>query len=252
MQLIIKSHTLAKTIVSTMLNRKPYKTVFGGKEASGSYQQIINQIRPHDIYLELFLFNGTVYRYKKPATLNYLNDKNPRVIEDWKNNSSVDNVIYTISDAIEFLKTFTFETHLRYCIYLDPPYPHSSRKSKHRYKFEMSDDEHRALISVIKQLPENVDVLISTYKNKIYEDGLKDWRLHTYESQTRKGLATEYLYMNYSNESGLLHDYSYLGEDRTDRQRIKRKIEREVNKLLSLPAQERNAIIEAVKNLHRL
>lgn len=229
--------------------QKVFETYFGGKQASGSYQQIINQIRPHDVYMELFLGNGTVFRFKKIASQNYLNDKNPQVVGDWKNNSSVDNVIYTISNATEFLKTFKFETHLRYCIYLDPPYPHSSRKSKHRYKFEMSDDEHRQLIEVIKQLPKNVDVLISTYYNKIYEDGLKGWRLHTYESQTRKGLATEYLYMNYSNESGLLHDYRYLGENRTDRQRIKRKIEREINRLLSLPAQERNAIIEKIKNL---
>lgn len=237
--------------MSTFIS-KPYKSVFGGKQASGSYQQIINQIRPHDIYMELFLFNGTVYRFKKPATQSYLNDLNPQVISDWKNCCSADNIVYTISNATEFLKAFKFGKHLRYCIYLDPPYPHSSRKSKHRYKFEMTDDEHRELLNVVLNLPTNVDVLISTYENSIYEEMLSDWHLHTYVSQTRKGLATEYLYMNYTNELGLLHDYSYLGEDRTDRQRIKRKIEREINRLSSLPVQERNAIIEAVKNLHRL
>lgn len=235
-------------IIMTTID-KPFETYFGGKEASGSYQQVINQIRPHDVYMELCVGNGTVFRYLRRAGLTYLNDFNAQIIEAWRNICSDDTIVFTISNVIDFLKSFTFEPHLRYCLYLDPPYPHCCRKSLHRYPFEMTDEEHRELLRVIKTLPVNVDVLISTYENEIYAAELKDWRLLTYNSMTRGGVAVEYLYMNYENPEGLLHDYRYLGVDNTDRQRIKRKIDRKVRQLQELPAAERNAIINAVVQL---
>lgn len=55
----------------------------------------------------------------------------------------------------------------------------------------------------------------------------------------------ECIYMNY-DKPARLHEYTYLGLDCWDRQRIKRKIERFVNKLRGLPDHEREAILEAV------
>jgi hypothetical protein len=51
--------------------------------------------------------------------------------------------------------------------------------------------------------------------------------------------------MNYP-EPKELHDYSLLGKDRTDRQRIKRKIERHVKRLQALSVLERKAILNAL------
>lgn len=232
-----------------MFMNKPFETYFGGKEAAGSYQQIINQIRPHDVYIELCLGNGTVLRYKARAAVSYANDINPDLIAAWRNIWSADDVVFTISDAIGFLRGFRFEPHLRYCVYIDPPYPHCCRKSGHRYAFEMSDDEHRELLRVVKGLPANVDVLVSTYENDIYTDELQSWRLIRYNSMTRGGVAVECLCMNYENAEGLLHDYRYLGRDNTDRQRIKRKIDRKVRQLQELPPAERNAIVAAVTQM---
>ncbi len=54
--------------------------------------------------------------------------------------------------------------------------------------------------------------------------------------------------MNYPQPEEL-HDYRYLGEDFVDRQRIHRKIQRHVDKLLGLPVLERNAILAALRSL---
>ena len=40
-----------------------------------------------------------------------------------------------------------------------------------------------------------------------------------------------------------MHQYDYLGSDSWDRQRIKRKIDRHINKFTNLPEQERNCIL---------
>lgn len=224
---------------------KAFSTYYGGKNGSGVSQQIINEIRPHDVYMELFLGNGSVYRHKKPAAFNILNDLDSVVVEQWRR-SSID-----ISNcaAVDLLTNYHFKETLHYCIYLDPPYPISSRRTARAvYNCEMTDGQHEQLLSVVNELPANVDVLLSTYENDIYKRYLGNWRLKTFTGQTRQGPATEYLYMNYQNGNGLLHDYGYLGEDFTDRQRIKRKINREVEKLKALPATERNAIISEVLN----
>jgi hypothetical protein len=228
----------------------PYDTYFGGKSGSGVTQTIINHIRPHDVYCELFLGNGSVFRHKKLATNSILMDASRQVFSDWFSLLSADhftqNLELNYGDATEFLASYTFADNLRYCIYLDPPYPLSSRRAAREvYECEMMDDDHRQLLQVIRYLPDNVDVLISTYENPIYTEWLHDWHLVTFQAQTRQGPATEHLYMNYVPD-GQLHDYRYLGADRTDRQRIRRKIAREVARLRRLPTAERNAIVSAV------
>jgi site-specific DNA-adenine methylase len=52
----------------------------GGKNGSGVYQQIINQIPPHEIYVEPFLGGGAILRMKKPAAKSICNDtRSPRL-----------------------------------------------------------------------------------------------------------------------------------------------------------------------------
>ncbi|GAB3754655.1 DNA adenine methylase [Spirosoma pomorum] len=222
---------------------KAFSTYYGGKFGAGVSQQIINEIRPHDVYMELFLGNGAVYRLKKPAKTSVLNDLDPVVVREW-NRTGID---VSNLPAVELLRSYSFQPGLRYCIYLDPPYPISSRRTARPvYNCEMTDEDHRELLKVVCDLPANVDVLLSTYENPVYADYLVDWRLKTFTGQTRNGPAVEYLYMNFQNPDGLLHDYRYLGNDFTERQRIKRKISREVDKLNRLPPAERNAIINEV------
>jgi DNA adenine methylase len=239
----------------TLPSNQIFKNYFGSKNGSGVYQQIINQIRPHDKYYELFAGSGAIVQYKKPAPLgNHINDIDRQVFEKW-NSSTIDipNCAISNCDAIELLSSMQFETNLRYCIYLDPPYPLDSRRSgREVYRHEMTDEQHRELLTVVLNISKenpNVDFLISTYENPIYKEMLSGWQLHTFKAQTRKGPAVEFLYMNYTNEIGLLHQFDYLGTDYIDRQRIKRKIEGKVKQLKELPATERQAIIAAVLDL---
>lgn len=234
------------------MKNKIFNTYFGGKNGEGVAQQIINQMRPHDVYMELFVGSGAVVQRKKPAPIEtIIADVDQNVWNAWKL-STIDIPDCTVLHvcAIEFLSNYEFDPRLRYCIYLDPPYPLGSRKSDREvYRFEMTDQQHYDLLAVVKSLPPNVDVIISTYQNEIYETALNGWRLHTFTAGTRRGAAIECLYMNYVNTDGILHQYDFLGTDYIDRQRIKRKIDREVKKLKSLPAAERRAILSAVLDL---
>lgn len=220
---------------------KAFKTYFGGKEASGVYQKIINCIRPHKTFASLFLGNDAVIRYIKPCEATIGIDLDPKVIEKWKN-LNIPNLSLIRADGIKYLSEMSMQPGT--VIFADPPYPLISRKSSRKvYRFEMEDKDHLRFLEVAKEKANTCDFLICTYENDMYKKALKDWNLIKYTSQTRKGPATEFLYMNYDLKDGLLHDYSYLGEDFIDRQRIKRKINRFVQKLGNLPASEMNAIL---------
>ena len=92
-------------------------------------------------------------------------------------------------------------------------------------------------------------MLISTYQNALYFCHLKDWNRITFNSTTRNGSREEVLYMNYTNEDGILHDYRFLGDSFRERERIQRKINRWVSRLEQLPAKERNAILTSLKKI---
>lgn len=149
------------------------------------------------------------------------------------------------ADAIQCLRLICPTSSADTFIYCDPPYPKSSRRSAADiYDFELSDADHVQLLTTLLQT--KAQVAISTYKNDLYAEMLKGWRLVTFTAQTRVGPATEYLYMNYP-EPAELHDYTFLGQNRIERQRIRRKIQRHVERLKELPKYERIAIIEAIQ-----
>lgn len=71
--------------------------------------------------------------------------------------------------ALEVIKRFWYPNVF---IYLDPPYPLSTRTAK-QYKHEMTDQDHVELLETILQFPGKV--IISGYDNDIYNSTLKDW-----------------------------------------------------------------------------
>lgn len=217
----------------------------GGKNGNGTYQEIISQMPPHETYIELFLGSGAIINNKKPAKFNVGVEINQEVIDRFIYDRGV--TLYC-KDVFKFIKEKNFWFYNpNTLVYIDPPYPISSRKQQERlYDYELTDQQHLDLLQSIKTF--TCMVAISTYENEMYKEHLKDWRLHKFESITHNGNATEFLYTNYA-EPKKLHDYSHLGKDFTDRQRIKRKIEREISKLKKLPALERNAILEGISNL---
>lgn len=225
------------------------KTYPGGKGASGTYQTIINHIRPHGILIIPFLGNCAILRNISRSNHTICIDADPRIINYWKQ-QELDRVTFLCGDGIQYLENLSKENFNRFAekivVYCDPPYPISSRKGKRKiYKHEMTDEDHLRLLNAITKL--KCDVLISTYPNDLYISHLLNcgWLRKSFQSKTRVGMATENLYMNYSDITEL-HDYSYLGKNFRERERIRNKIKRFTHKLSSLPTLERKAIITSI------
>lgn len=218
----------------------------GGKGASGVVQQIINQQPPHDLYVEPYFGGGRVFRAKRPAASNILIDLSEDAIGAYHRNPAPATLAFT-SDALWFLREpeaygerFTSRT----LIYCDPPYPLGSRRRARKlYDFEMTDAQHLELITTLRKL--RCMVQISSYENRMYSTLLKDWRLVTFQARTRGCTMTEHLWMNYP-EPVALHDFSHLGIDYRERERIRRKTVRWVNRIQSLPKLESVALLSAL------
>lgn len=229
---------------------KPYQSYNGGKEGDGTYQKIINHIPVHDIYIELFLGNGAIFRHKKQAQYSIGIDKDASVIEKWQQISSAGiNLINT--DAISWLDNFSVLAGIlkkqgtRVFIYIDPPYLKETRKnSKDLYKHEMDKLDHIKLLTVAGSV--QADIMFSHYPCHLYDSFLKGWNTYKFTCQTRNGSATEKLYYNYDKPSQL-HDYRYLGENFRERERIKGIVHRNTSKIKRMPAAERNALINNLK-----
>lgn len=229
---------------------KPFDSYNGGKESDGTYQKIINKIPFHNLYIEPFLGNGAIYRKKKKSDNSILIDKDASVIKKWKNISLHPGTSLINCDAIDWLEdnwqflNISLKSEVIPFLYIDPPYPIKTRKSKKKlYKYELSDQDHIRILNVASCL--KVNVLISSYPNDMYDNYLKNWNTITFQSSTRHGTATEQIWYNYEAPD-TLHDYSYLGDDYRERERIKGIIFRNVTKFNKMPAVIKNAILEKI------
>lgn len=237
----------ASSFFYMVLSMDEIKNYPGGKNGSGVYQNIINLIPPHDIYIEGFLGSGAILKNKKPALFSICLDLNQKCLDAGRN-LEIAGSIFINQDAISYLKFFiSVSSILKYCgmdpfIYLDPPYPLEVRRSKKKiYKYEFSTRAHIELILVARST--NIPILISSYKNKMYESYLHDWKRVDYPAVIRTGIVTESVYMNY-DQPEVLHDYRYIGKDFREREKNKGIIFRNASKINRLPAALKNALLQ--------
>jgi 16S rRNA G966 N2-methylase RsmD len=225
--------------------QKPFKSYLGGKESSGVYQTIINHIPKHKTLIIPFLGNCAVFRNIASADNTILIDADPRVIKAWAGIITKEDrsgIITINDDAISHLQKCRYDQDTT-VIYADPPYPISTRSSRNtKYEYDLTDKDHTALLMMLLQM--KCKILISTYENELYKKMLSTWKLIKYKSQTRSGSRTELLYMNFDINDFELHDYSYLGNNFRQRERIKKKIKRHSDRLLRLPKFEALAIMK--------
>lgn len=241
----------------------------GGKNGAGVYQSIINQMPPHDVYIEAFLGGGAILRNKRPARLNIGIDRDQAALAQTKarvsagiaisddrativKSSGVSGCIaenddarfsFVAGDAIEYLRSYPFQG--RELVYCDPPYMHDTRKVLNLYEYEMTDADHAALLDVLCALP--CMVMLSGYHTEFYEDRLQGWHNIQFQAMTRSGeQATEWLWMNFAPPVEL-HDYGFLGSDFRERERIKRKKQRWTARLENMPLLERQAMLAAIR-----
>ncbi len=222
----------------------------GSKNGSGVYQTIINQIPPHDWCCEAFAGSGVILRMKRPATVNVAIDVCARSCEIVR--KALPGVVVINDDAISVLADLVANSGYaagRCFVYFDPPYLLSTRSHKKPiYKHEFGTvDQHQKLLDLIKSL--DCMVMISGYWSELYAQELTGWRTISFNAVLHTGkVAREWLWMNYA-EPVALHDYRYLGENRTDRQRIKRKVQRWESKLRNMPMLEKRVILQAMDNI---
>ena len=236
----------------------------GNKARSPLRQMIINVIRPHTVFSEPAAGSAGITRVKKPAEFNYLNDLNPDVVKELKSYvsySSLRHLEFTRMHAIDHMSTI-LSLHADskgsnpkgygIVFYIDYPYIMSTRQSQSLlYECEASDQDHKELLdfvlTTLSRYP-GVDFILSNYDNELYNNELAGWGTRQINTNVHGKIVTEKIWFNY-NVIKQLHEYTYVGKDRTDRQRIKRKVTRILNTLEGLPPVERNAILDELRSI---
>jgi DNA adenine methylase len=100
-------------------------------------------------------------------------------------------------DALALMHRFRAQTTTLF--YVDPPYPHSTRsaaRSRHGYKYEMTDDDHRELAKTLRGLAGMV--ILSGYACDLYDrDLFPDWSARSIEARADRGRKrTEVIWLN--------------------------------------------------------
>lgn len=224
----------------------PTITYPGGKGGDGVYQRIISQFPPHETYVEAFVGGGAILRHKRPSVNTVVIDLDSDVMDFWKKNPlQLHGYRWLCGDALEWLEVEGSKLREWDLVYFDPPYLMETRSSKNpMYRHEMTVKDHERLLNIALGL--KCRVAVSGYWSQLYNDTLREWRAICFTAQTRKGIATEYVWMNYP-EPVELHDYRYLGCDYRERERIKKKKTRWLNKLQNMNPQERYALMSAIE-----
>jgi len=230
-------------------------TYKGGKAGAGVYQQIINQIPPHEVYIEPFLGGGAVLLAKKRAAASIAIDADGDVVSRFEgiancSGDTMPGVTFINGDAISYLQNRRYD-HVTF-VYCDPPYLFDVRSSRRRiYAHEFGErEQHEKLLAVLKSLP--CMVAISGYWSSLYESSLpaaEGWRSISFNAKTRAGVAREWLWMNYP-EPVRLHDYRYLGDNFREREKITRQKRRIRAKLLRMKTLQRYALLSSIDELN--
>lgn len=235
----------------------------GGKNSAGIYQRIVNEIPLHDTFIEGFTGSAAIFRKIRPALGAILIDLDPEVIDRLKSEFTptsaklvqvfaLDPVEFVCGDAVEWLENYNW-TGREFC-YLDPPYLRETLKDQtaqiYRFPFGRTIMEsrlaHRKLLSVVLNI--RAPVMLSGYANSFYSAKLKHWRAVPFAAGTRRGRATEVIWMNYPAPV-ILHDYQYFGSNHRERTDFRRLVNRWRNKLEAMPAVKRQALIHHLANL---
>lgn len=229
----------------------------GNKNVPGLIQKIVNEIPACSTVMELFAGSAGLTRFLINSNLSkthiILLEKDRELLDktfndivitnEFKNGSCDIGRVY--ADAFKFLKVMESDQYPdRTFVFCDPPYMLHTRANKKLYKHEFTDQDHVRFLDLVLKLKCNVMIIHPICE--LYESKLASFRKVQIKVRYRQKTATECLYMNYPPpEKKLILETT--GKDCWDRQRIKRKGDRTVKKLLSLPTDEKNYILNRIK-----
>lgn len=213
----------------------------GGK--GKCYQRLINLMPPHETYIESHLGGGAVLKTKRPAKTNVGIDADEHVIAAWRQTApSWCTLVH--GDAAAFLERYPFTGNE--LVYADPPYVTETRGRARIYRYEYSDADHLRLLDVLTALP--CMVMLSGYENSMYRERLKKWRKVTFSANTQAGIREECVWINFP-EPTVLHDATYLGATFRERQTVRRRHQRLVDRFDRMDPAERNHVLQLL-NTH--
>lgn len=213
----------------------------GGKNGAGVFQRILREVPPHQTFIEAFGGSAALTRRKAPALRSVIVEADEAQAAKLQACIVRDDVEIQHASAFDVLAAWQWRGDE--FVYADPPYLHSTRRDVQLYRHELSDGDHERLLQLLASLP--VPFALSGYRSAMYDDAARchGWRRVDFQAMTRRGVATESLWMNYDAPSTIA-DSGYAGSDFRDRQRIKRKAARWVERFGALPALERQAILD--------
>lgn len=205
----------------------------GGK--GRCYRRLINLMPPHRRYIETHLGGGAVMKAKRPAEVNIGIDLDERVVARWSRRTEFE---VLQGDAAATLARLA--PKIGDLVYSDPPYLAHTRRRRSMYRHDYSDQQHSELLTTLKTLPSFV--MVSGYQSDLYNELLQGWTRIDFDAPTQNGIARECVWLNF--EAGpILHDYSFIGEDFRDRERVSRRIATLTNKLVQAAPLELNAVL---------
>ena len=213
----------------------------GSKTNAGLWQAILALMPAHDTFVDLFAGSGEILRRKPLSRFTYGVDKDDAapVFSDPPPGAVLFN-----KDWLKFMDGFRPLDWSRVLIYADPPYLHSTRGRRHRYRFEFDDAQHAELLTVLRCCP--ALVIVSGYPSELYDHHLFGWNSRSVQVMTRGGVRTEKLWFNFPPSQAGQFWAAHAGKNFTDRQRIKRKVERWKKMFSRVSPDERLALISGL------
>jgi DNA adenine methylase len=210
---------------------------FGSKATSGLCQAIIAMMPPHETYIETHLGGGAIMK-RKPAALHNIGiDRNARALARFTCDYPVELVH---GCAHVFLAAYPFRG--RELVYCDPPYLQYTRSSARRYRFDYAEQDHIALLDLLKTLP--CSVIVSGYPSSLYDERLGNWGSVELQVMNQAGVRTEKLWFNFTPDR--VHWASVAGRNFTHRQSVKRKAVSWGRRYQAMPRAERLAVLAAI------
>ncbi len=242
----------------------------GAKGAPGVFHTIINNVPPHETWIEPFAGSAMIAERKRAALSTVLvdldretcaglvakfRDPRARAAEQFglgalgHHETQLGRFRVVVGDGVAWLDAHAGELTPRSVVYCDPPYLAAVRavagRRYYRNEFDRPDQHERLLAVLVRLAGAGVRCMVSGRRCALYAAALADWRRVDYLTGTHGGPVTESLWCSFG-EPNELHDYRYLGRDFRERERIKRKLARWRARLAAMPILERRVIASAL------
>ena len=231
-------------------NQFDNQSYYGGQGSSGHYQRIINVIPKCDVYCEPFLGHSSVIRNLNvyPSAIIGI-EKDAAVIDKWKQNKPELMHLYH-ADYTAILPVLTMFYGKKIVVHFDPPYRNTSSPKK--YNHDLTESDYHFLLKFILDVSgSNIDVIVSHWKDDLFDSylcGTGNFKHYPFKTMSHRGKPIENgFYLNFDQSKIELLDYSHAGKNFTDRQRIQRKTDRMYIKIMSMPAAERNLLLNKIR-----